>query len=544
MDTIYAPCACSPTGKIQKVSQPYVGNPTIYYTTYTYDGMGRTVSVQLPDGASTTTYAYSGNNTTITDPAGKWKTQTKDAMGNLTVVNEPNPAGGANYVTSYTYDVLSHLTQVSMPRLSGTQTRRFNYDPTTQWLTSETHPESGTKTYTYNSDGTLATRIDANGHKTVYTYDAYKRLIEKSYWYLLNNVWTEDTLQTLALTYDTNYINSSYSQNAWGRLTTAQWHVVPCPPDTKCGNGGTTLPGTNTQMYSYTPAGQIAGKSLQAGLIVTPADNYPSTVYTFTLNGAFSYDNEGHMTTIFYPQTYTLNGGADPTLEYNYSYDGMGRPYTMGSGSSQNNVVSATQYGPSDELTQLTSGSGGPTENRTYNSLIQLTSINSTIYQYFYSATQNNGRITGASHLAGSVFESLNYSYDSLNRLSTASGSGVAGVIQPWSETYAYDGFGNLLDKTETGGAPTLQQAVYASNNQVVGQGYDANGNATNYGSFDYENRLVASGADLYEVVEIAHPQAFRLEFPSGWDILAMLGCSPSRAVGTFRRSALRSRRP
>jgi hypothetical protein len=36
---------------------------------------------------------------------------------------------------------------------------------------------------------------------------------------------------------------------------------------------------------------------------------------------------------------------------------------------------------------------------------------------------------------------------------------------------YTYEGFGNLLDRTETGGAPTLQQAVNASNNQIVGQG-------------------------------------------------------------------------
>src|SRR5215472_13886813 len=53
-DTIYAPCACSPLGKVWKVSHPYVSPNTPVYTIYTYDGLGRTVSVQLPDGASTT----------------------------------------------------------------------------------------------------------------------------------------------------------------------------------------------------------------------------------------------------------------------------------------------------------------------------------------------------------------------------------------------------------------------------------------------------------------------------------------------------------
>src|ERR1700730_10578490 len=87
----------------------------------------------------------------------------------------PNPAGGADYVTTYTYDALNHLTQVSMPRPSGTQTRTFVYD-SSQRLQSETHPESGTKTYTYNADGTLASRTDARGVVTKYLYDAYERM--------------------------------------------------------------------------------------------------------------------------------------------------------------------------------------------------------------------------------------------------------------------------------------------------------------------------------------------------------------------------------
>src|ERR1035441_7565885 len=52
--------------------------------------------VTAPDGASTTTYFYQGNQTTVTDPAGKWKTFTTDAMGNLTTVAEPSPPRGAH----------------------------------------------------------------------------------------------------------------------------------------------------------------------------------------------------------------------------------------------------------------------------------------------------------------------------------------------------------------------------------------------------------------------------------------------------------------
>ena len=73
VDTQYGPCGCSPIGKMSAVSQPYAPGATPVWTTYTYDGSGRTLTVTAPDG-SVTRYAYAGNQTTVTDPAGKWKT--------------------------------------------------------------------------------------------------------------------------------------------------------------------------------------------------------------------------------------------------------------------------------------------------------------------------------------------------------------------------------------------------------------------------------------------------------------------------------------
>jgi YD repeat-containing protein len=82
--------------------------------------MGRTLSVAQPNGSGTTTYAYTGNTVTVTDPAGKWKTMTMDGFGNLVTVVEPNPAGGT-FTTSYVYNAFDQLTTVTMPRPTGTQ---------------------------------------------------------------------------------------------------------------------------------------------------------------------------------------------------------------------------------------------------------------------------------------------------------------------------------------------------------------------------------------------------------------------------------------
>jgi YD repeat-containing protein len=90
-ETVYDSCGCSPLGKMVKQAMPHAVGVTPVWTTYTYDGIGRTLSVQLPDGASTTTYVYQGNTVTVTDPAGKWKKFSVDALGNLTQVIEPDP---------------------------------------------------------------------------------------------------------------------------------------------------------------------------------------------------------------------------------------------------------------------------------------------------------------------------------------------------------------------------------------------------------------------------------------------------------------------
>jgi YD repeat-containing protein len=98
-DTQYGPCACSPLGKLWRVSQPYAPQGTPVWTTYTYDSSGRTLTATAPDG-SVTSYVYQGNRTTVTDAAGKWKTFTTDAMRNLITVTEPDPGGGANLPTN------------------------------------------------------------------------------------------------------------------------------------------------------------------------------------------------------------------------------------------------------------------------------------------------------------------------------------------------------------------------------------------------------------------------------------------------------------
>src|SRR5260370_35412156 len=67
--------------------------------------------------------------------------------------------------------------------------------------------------------------------------------------------------------------------------------------------------------------------------------------------------------------------------------------------------------------------------------------------QYIYTAGQNNGRIVQS--IDGVAGETVNYTYDALNRLATAGGTNAT-----WGQAFAYDGFGNMTGKTVTQGSP------------------------------------------------------------------------------------------
>ncbi len=478
--TYYGPCACSPVGKATLVSLPYTGS-TVYSTTYTYDGLGRTATMTAPDGASVTHYSYSGNVTTVSDPAGIWKIYTYDVFGNLTQVTEPDPAGGSPFITTYTYDLLNHLTQVNMSRPTGTQTRTFVYDAN-QRLASETHPESGTKSYTYNGDGTLATRTDAKGQITKYTYDSFKRVTMVQYFPDPAHPTTEDTSQRLTNTYDTG-------TNGWGRLATSQWSYIYT-------GVYPNIVRNFSYSYGYTPGGLITSKTL--------------SVNNATLTGSYTYDNEGRLTSEAYPITYTSNSNGAPVplpqKVYNYSYDGMGRPVGMTDNLNPvNTYVQGVTYNPADLVTQGTYDGG--LETRQYNGMNQLTRLtNAGVDMEYVFPAPNRGKLWyRVEHYTG---ETIAYDWDYLNRLYAA--HATASTMGPaWTQSFTYDGFGNLTDKTPTvGSTPALHVTVNPANNRITtaGYAYDANGNLYSGGllslQFDAENRvtsaLTGSSMDRY----------------------------------------------
>ena len=460
----------------------------------------------------------------MTDPAGKWKKFTNDLEGNLVTVTEPDPANPttATLVTTYTYDWMKHLTGVSMPRGSTTQTRAFVYDAMGN-MTSATNPENGTVSYNYNADNTLWYKHDAKGQDTVYSYDVKKRVTQiEQYPTGKNNA--VDACLTVTYTYDTNAVQTGFSQYSNGRLTTAQYPV--CAPGVNHG-------GTVTEMYSYHPAGAILAKRFQRFGYGVDIDGVTASGTAY-VEADYSYDSAGRSTS--YGVSYPIISGAPqygPPVTYTYGLDSMGRPVSLSdnSGAWNNPGTDTTwvqnvqydyagrqtsiQFRAGRTLQTVYGGSGSfytnilGSEAKTYNVNGQLSSLTwgsangSSLYtgpaggvQYVYSATQNNGQITGVVDAISG--ETVSYQYDALKRL-TSSGTTA------WSQSYQYDGFGNLTAKVLNG--TTTPLAVDANTNRLSGLGYDLNGNMTTGTgvtlAYDEANRvasatLVSGGTEFY----------------------------------------------
>ncbi len=144
------------------------------------------------------------------------------------------------------------------------------------------------------------------------------------------------------------------------------------------------------------------------------------------------------------------------------------------------------------------------TETRAYDAFQRLTSMtqfDGTAITYNYAQTANDGKIVSqVTTPSGGIAETVNYTYDSLGRLTQAATAGAGG----WGLAWMYDGWGNRLQQSAVKGTvPTMVSTTDPATNRIQAHTYDANGNTTytpQQGTMTYDvfNRLVTVAADTY----------------------------------------------
>jgi RHS repeat-associated protein len=455
-----------------------------------------------------TTTTYSGACSTTTDPALKARETCSDAFGRLIQVLE-DPAG-LNYETDYTYDVLNNLLTINQKGGSNHsalwRARTFAYDGLSR-LTSATNPESGTVTYTYDGNGNLSTKTspapNQSGSATVittYTYDPLNRLSKKSF--------SDGTTPTVQYGYDAVALT--------GCTTTP-----PSLTDANPLNYRTAMcDGAGAESWNHDPMGRILTDSR-----ITNGTNWPVS---------FTYNLDGSTASIVYPptswpETLTITpGGAGRPLSESggfgmYAHNGHYAPngaacyYIAEWGGSTHISLFNSRFEPtriySADINAPAASNTNPCPSPTQNgNLVDLS------YNYVDTNGHNNGNVAAITNNVVTA-RSQNFTYDSLNRLSTAQTSSTysTDTANCWAETYSYDPWGNLYKL----GANTATQSAYvgcsqesgfdysnfiSGKNQITytGFAYDAAGNimtppGAGAVTYNAENQLVSAGGVTYE---------------------------------------------
>jgi RHS repeat-associated protein len=485
-------------GRVFSVSNAYrsTGDVTYGLTKFQYDALGRTLVQTQPDN-STLSWSYSGNTVDSYDEMGVHWSRTSDALGHLTKVLElGTTAEPLNLETDYTYNSLDDLLGVNQIGNSGAgevpRTRSFNYDSLSR-LTQAYNPESGWTCYgttggvaangsnctsDYDANGNLGAKTDARGVAIAYAYDSLNRLTSKTY-----------SDSTSPVTYNYDELTYSWSPggtaNTIGRLSSA--------------SAGGANP-YSRYAYSYDAMGRPAVK------VAEDPDATGIALNTSRGWGGQTYDLAGNVITTGY------NYGAYISLTRN----GAGQVTNVTSNASvtwpvdgvaSNTVLANATYTPIGTLSTRLLGNG-LTETKTYDNRERLTAtMQSSGSKVIYGSSVGyaaNGNVTGSSD---TVNGNWTYSYDSLNRILTA--SVPAGLNLAWS----YDSFGNRKTQTASGGSAPQSSLPFTGNTNRVDSGigisYDAAGHVTldNLGqsyNYDAEGRVTAafSGKTLLAVYE------------------------------------------
>lgn len=438
--------AYNTSGLLQKESLPYSSSgtsrtsatgTTALYITYVYDTMLRPSSITNAIG--TTSYAYDDWKTTVTDPRSKVKHYYKDAYEYLVQVDEVN--GGSTYNTYYEWNLNKNLTKIT-DALSNV--RNFTYDGLGRRTSAEDlhAPADGTYgswTYTYDDAGNMTQSVSPRSNTINYTYDDVNRVLTENY--------TGQGGTEITYTYDSCMV---------GKLCTV-----------------TMLDGADTA-YDYDSNGRLIyeDRDIDTGTYVTE----------------YTYDRQGNKTLVIYPD--------DAEVKYIYNTAGeLEKIEYKESGGSFADVVSDFDYGPHGKVTYQDNQNGTSTTN-TYDAtkmyrLTNRTTIDTTPddlqnLTYAYDNNSNITQIVDASDTDSS--KTVDYVYDDLNRLTSATATNVAGGQSTYTHTFAYDALGNITSGSV--GTYLYQGTGYANPHAATSINgttvvYDEDGNVTDDGTLE-----------------------------------------------------------
>jgi len=513
----------NPTGTVQ-----WERNARGYTTNYQWDDLNRLIAIDYPIH-NDVTISWDANSPKRTKQRGalieeEWfdgfgrlikKEIRSSAADKITTLIEYNAVGQKIFEsypnatspngTSYQYDVLGRIISVSQPLSVApfSVSKTFQYDTDTDIIVTD---ERGNDTVLFyraygSPDNKVIERIDSpEGIRTAMSHNDLMQVTSavqgvpngtggvtgyyKNYGYNANYFLTSLDISENGLTiFGRDEVGNLISKQVGTSPVTAYQYdgqnrliftdYVNAADDVTMlydanGNVEQVGNGESTRTYSYDENDNLINESIQIGV-----DNYN---IGYVLNGL------DHVTSVTYPTGRVIA----------YNPDVFGRPTSVGQ------YVTSVTYHPTGEPSTMEYDNGQTTtillDERRFISSIQAGINSSTVFLDY--AYDNAGNITSTDDRTppGSL---STFSYDGVNRLSTANGSWGAG-------SYGYDETGNITSQTlgaTTYGYNIVANAIYKiTGDQRATYGYDVYGNIVDNDSHTF---VYNDAGNLVEATEI-----------------------------------------
>ncbi|MFJ3795421.1 RHS repeat domain-containing protein [Streptomyces sp. NPDC090088] len=511
-NTDYWDSTTTPTLSLKSVAD----NQVPIQDVFTYDGLGRQIyDVSEKNGsiATTTTTVYNGDATTVIPPTGGvTKTTRTDPLGRTSELDEYTAAptlttplntatgdfyvtGGTTSATTYGYD--GH-NQQSTTTDAKHQVWTNTYDLADEAV-SKTDPTAGTSDLTYDADGNLLQSKDSRGQYVSYTYDALDRKTGQYAAATVDQVAYASTSspgnQTAAWVYDNANTAISGMTYPVGHVTTATSY-----------SGG----------YAYVQQAvgfNVFGESLGEETIIPSAAQGSVLGKTWKITHSYTSVNG-----LLWTDGYALGGGL-PAETITHGYNNDDEPNALAT--TAYSYVQSTAYSAYDQVAQVQLGSassyatvtdgydahtGDLKDQLVTRSTTTPASVDETAYTYDLSGniTQQTETRSGSSSTA----ETQCYTYDALDRLTTAwtatdscnatpsssdhstVGDGISGGTY-WT-SWTYDDIGNRLTQTQHtvsgSGSDTVTNSAWSSSQPNTLTGTTTTGGSTGSTSYAYDD--------------------------------------------------------
>lgn len=398
-------------GQVSRKSDVYaLSGGSAVWTTYTYDVLGRTISESRLDptgGNATTTTAFSGPTVVVTNAKNQTKTTIKNESDQVAQVID---AQGSSL--TYSYDALGNLlatkaaASATAAPVSSVTSMKYDVRGNKLFMLD---PAMGSWEYRYNAYGELVFQRDSLSQVTTMVYDVLGRMTKRTEPDLVSD-WSYD-----------KYFDNSTCAKGIGKLCEA-----------KADN-------TYSRKLSYDSQGRLSSTVTMLDVATTVSQTYDNNGRVATKTWPTGYQATNTYSALGFLKTVTGGGtnGFAQTATYNVlAMNAHGQVTQYRYGNPGNEVTTVKTVEPSgDRLTAQTVTRAGQSAGNVLN------------HTYSYDKL---GNLATRGDITVGVGTQESFSYDSLNRLTTATLIGGGGNGNAATEVM-YSPLGDITYKSDVG---------------------------------------------------------------------------------------------